>query len=128
MSTRAAGQLHTCDLQVLEAARAEATKARKYSSEATRKVICESFKSAFNGKDPYDWQVDACEAGLLGIDCIVIAGTGAGKTLPFIMPLLVDKTMRKIVVIISPLNELEHDQVCFSQPGFNSRSIGSMRS
>ena len=115
MSTRAARQLHTRDLQVLEAARAEATRARKYSSEATRKVICESFKSTFNGKDPYDWQVDACEAGLLGIDCIVVAGTGAGKTMPFAMPLLVDKTMCKIVVVISPRNELEHYQVCVSR-------------
>jgi superfamily II DNA helicase RecQ len=57
------------------------------------------------------WQVDICEAILLGLDCILIAPTGAGKTMPFIMPLLVDKTCRKMVIIISPLNELEYDQV-----------------
>ena len=55
--------------------------------------------------------MDVCEAMLLGLDCVVIASTGAGKSMPFIMPLLVDETCRKMVIIISPLNELEYDQV-----------------
>jgi ATP-dependent helicase YprA (DUF1998 family) len=58
---------------------------------------------------PYPWQVNVAEAILLGLDCIVIAGTSAGKTMPFIMPLFVQP--HKIVVIISPLNSLEEDQV-----------------
>jgi ATP-dependent helicase YprA (DUF1998 family) len=41
---------------------------------------------------------------------VVIAGTGAGKTMPFAMP-LVDDTKSKMVLVISPLNELEHEQV-----------------
>jgi hypothetical protein len=34
--------------------------------------------------------MDVTEAALLGISCVVIAGTGAGKTLPLVMPLLMD--------------------------------------
>jgi len=45
----------------------------------------------------------------VGLDCSVIAGTGAGKTMPFVMPLFLDP--KKIVVVISPLNALEEDQV-----------------
>ena len=60
----------------------------------------------------YDWQIDVAEALLLGLDCSVIAGAGAGKTTPFILPLLVET--KKIVVIISPLNALEEDQVSFN--------------
>jgi ATP-dependent helicase YprA (DUF1998 family) len=98
---------HTLDMAI-----AQATKSCQYLSENTREEIRKSFKTAFNGKDPYDWQVDICEALLLGVDCIVIAGTGAGKMMPFVMPLLMDKTLRKFAVVILPLNELENDQVC----------------
>ena len=37
---------------------------------------------------PYSWQLDVTEAIFLGLDPVVIAGTGAGKTMPFMMPLL----------------------------------------
>ena len=50
---------------------------------------------------------------MLGISCLVIAGTGAGKTLPLVMPLLMDDTKKKMALVISPLNELEEEQVCF---------------
>ncbi|KAH9958297.1 hypothetical protein BC827DRAFT_1344993 [Russula dissimulans] len=75
----------------------------------TSKCSGRAFKNVFDGLEPYSWQLDICEALLLGLDCIVITGTGAGKTMPFIMPLLVDPTKKKVVVIISPLNALEHD-------------------
>jgi bloom syndrome protein len=39
----------------------------------------------------------------------VIAGTSAGKMMPFMMPLLLDK--HKKVIIISPLKVLQADQV-----------------
>lgn len=61
------------------------------------------------GMVAYDWQLDVAEALLLGLDCSVIAGTGAGKTIPFILPLLAET--KKVVIIISPLNALEEDQV-----------------
>ena len=81
-----------------------------YSSETTRKNLVTAFKKAFHGLEPYDWQLDVTEAILLGLDCVVIAGTGSGKTMPFAMPLLVDKTKKKMVIVISPLNDLEEDQ------------------
>jgi len=49
------------------------------------------------------------EAILLGLDTVVIAGTGAGKTMPFVMPLLLDK--KKKAIVISPLKILQADQV-----------------
>ncbi|KAJ7082066.1 P-loop containing nucleoside triphosphate hydrolase protein, partial [Mycena belliarum] len=52
-------------------------------------------------KAPYDWQLDVSEAYLLGLDAVVIAGTGAGKTMPFMMPLLLHRD--KYSLIISPL-------------------------
>ena len=38
---------------------------------------------------------------MLGLDSVVITGMGAGKTMPFMMPLLLDN--KKKVIIISPL-------------------------
>jgi len=37
----------------------------------------------FDGRCPYDWLLDAAEVLLLGLDCVVVAGTGAGKMIPF---------------------------------------------
>ena len=93
---------------------AAAKLSRSYDSEKTRTMIKKSVSEAFDGRDPFDWQTDVCEAILLGLDVILIAGTGAGKTLPFAMPLLVDQTKRKMAIVISPLNVLEHDQVSIS--------------
>jgi bloom syndrome protein len=59
--------------------------------------------------EPYPWQLDATEAILLGLDSIVIAGTGSGKTMPFMMPLTLDP--KKKIIIISPLKVLQEDQV-----------------
>jgi ATP-dependent helicase YprA (DUF1998 family) len=90
---------------------------RGYDYEKTRATISKKFSKAFDSKEPYTWQVDVCEAILLGLDCVVIASTGSGKSMPFIMPLLVDETCRKMVIIISPLNELElRSYVPFSVP------------
>lgn len=54
--------------------------------------------------------MDVTEAMLVGLDSIVIAGTGAGKTMPFMMPLLLDPESK--CIIISPLKVLQEDQVC----------------
>lgn len=81
------------------------------SSVDLRAKITEEFKKAFSNKAPYDWQLDVTEALLLCMDCILIAGTGAGKMMPFVMPLLADETQKKKVLIISMLNALEEDQV-----------------
>jgi ATP-dependent helicase YprA (DUF1998 family) len=97
---------------ILQLARDAAVLSWKYDSQATRQAIENKFKEAFDGKVPYSWQIDITEALLLGLDCVVIAGTGAGKTMPFGMPLLMDDAKKKMVIVISPLNELELEQVC----------------
>ncbi|KAI0756507.1 P-loop containing nucleoside triphosphate hydrolase protein, partial [Daedaleopsis nitida] len=95
---------------LLNSARYRATQERGYNSTTTRSEILRMFSGAFHGKLPYSWQVDVTEALLLGLDTVVVAGTGAGKTMPFVMPLLLRSYKNKMVIIISPLNELEEDQ------------------
>jgi superfamily II DNA helicase RecQ len=46
---------------------------------------------------------------LLGLDSVIVTGTGAGKTMPFMMPLLLND--KKMVIIISLLKILQADQV-----------------
>ncbi len=48
---------------------------------------------------------------LVGLDTVLIAGTGAGKTIPFMLPLLMDK--QKKVLVVSPLKVLQDDQMRF---------------
>ena len=73
-------------------------------------LSCFNLFEARSGKTPYDWQLDVTEAILLGLDSMVIAGTGSGKTIPFMLPLLAHP--EKMVIIISPLKVLQRDQVC----------------
>ena len=98
----------------LKNAREAALKDRNYDSEETRQTMSQKLMDVFNGRSPYDWQLDAAESLILGLDCVVVAGTGAGKTIPFMLPLFVHDSWDKLVLIISPLNALEMDQVCFS--------------
>lgn len=60
------------------------------------------------GYAPYRWQIDICEAAYLGVDVLVAAGTGRGKTLPFVLSHFV--VPKSLTVILSPLNALEYDQ------------------
>lgn len=94
---------------ILNEARVRAKKIHKFDSHQTRLKITEQFENCTNGKKPYDWQLNVTEALLLGLDCVVIAGTGAGKTMPFMMPLLMHP--KKHIIIISPFDALEIDQV-----------------
>ncbi|KIK79412.1 hypothetical protein PAXRUDRAFT_161354, partial [Paxillus rubicundulus Ve08.2h10] len=64
--------------------------------------IVEEFCAWFNNLVPYDWQLNVTEALMLGLDCSVKVGAGAGKTMPFVMPLF--SQPNKHVLIISPLN------------------------
>ena len=100
--------------------------ADNYDSASTRKSIEARFKAAFGGKAPYKWQIDVTEALILGIDCVVIAGTGAGKTMPFGMLALADDSKKKMVLIISPLNELECEQADrFKAMGLTATAVNS---
>lgn len=93
----------------LKAAQRLAAKNKDYNSEQTRERLSNIFTERF-GQTPYSWQLDVTEALLLGLDTVVIAGTGAGKTMPFMMPLLLHP--EKLVIILSPLKVLQRDQVC----------------
>ena len=59
----------------LQKAREEAARKNGYDSTRTRSdlklIFCDRF-----GKDPYEWQLDVTEAILLGLDSVIIAGTG----------------------------------------------------
>ncbi|KIM86068.1 hypothetical protein PILCRDRAFT_5136 [Piloderma croceum F 1598] len=92
----------------LQKAREEAARKNGYDSTRTRSDLKSIFRDRF-GKDSYEWQLDVTVAILLGLDSVVITGTGAGKTMPFMMPLLLDD--KKKVIIISPLKILQADQV-----------------
>jgi Lhr-like helicase len=97
---------------ILYRAREDAMRSDRHcDSEQTRKLIIERFKQRFDNKPPYDWQTDATEALKLGLDVTLIADTGSGKTMLFFMPLLLDDTNKKMVLIISPLKELQKDMV-----------------
>lgn len=93
----------------LQQARDFAFQKRAYQSAPTCTKLHLEFSAHNAGMQAYPWQVDVAEALLLGLDCTVIAGTGAGKTMPFVMPLFIET--KKIIIIISPLNALEEDQV-----------------
>ena len=66
--------------------------------------MSQKVQDVFNGKTPYSWQLDTAEAIILGLDCVVFAGTGARKTIPFMLPLFVHDSQDKLVIIISSLN------------------------
>ncbi|CAA7271578.1 unnamed protein product [Cyclocybe aegerita] len=89
----------------LEDARQAAFEKCRYNSTRTRAIITSLFRERHKS-DPHLWQLDVTEAIILGLDSIVIAGTGAGKTMPFMMPLLDNKK----VIVISPLKVLQLEQ------------------
>ncbi|KAJ7135359.1 P-loop containing nucleoside triphosphate hydrolase protein [Mycena crocata] len=108
--------------QILQKARDDASKSRGYETAPTRAQLRTEFVKRNNGMVPHVWQIDMAEALLLGLDCSLIAGTGAGKTMPFVMPLFVES--EKMIIIISPLNALEADQASrFRQMGLSAVAV-----
>jgi superfamily II DNA helicase RecQ len=68
-------------------------------------------QEVFGGMSLYHWHLYVAGALILGLYCVVGAGTGSGKTIPFALPLLVQDSPDKLVMVISPLNTLKTDQV-----------------
>ncbi len=97
--------------RVLTAARRHAEKICKYDSMDARQRMTDAFRERNDGKTPHPWQLDTAEAILLGIDGLVIAGTGAGKTVPYMLPVYLSEFKKKVMVIVSPLKALQYDQV-----------------
>ena len=97
--------------KLLDEARVKAHSTRKYDSAQTRAALTAAFQRACPGKVPFSWQLDITEALILGLDCLLVAGTGCGKTMPMVMPLLLPENRDKFVIIQSPLKDLQLDQV-----------------
>ncbi|OSC97242.1 P-loop containing nucleoside triphosphate hydrolase protein [Trametes coccinea BRFM310] len=97
--------------QVLQAARSHAARTRSYDSRATRQAMHDAFERVSGGKRPRTWQLDVAEALVLGVDSVVIAGTGAGKTICYILPCLLPEFSEKTLVVVTPLKRLQDDQV-----------------
>jgi len=100
---------HAKGVKCLTVAWTEAAQKHQYDSQKTRQKLSDLVQQYFHGHKPYEWQLNTAEALLLGLNSMVIAGTGTGKTLPFVMPLLYDKASH--IIIISPLKALQRDQV-----------------
>jgi ATP-dependent helicase YprA (DUF1998 family) len=81
------------------------------SDEELGKLLNEQTKER-TGLTPRQFQLDAAIALVRNQDLIVKAGTGSGKTLSFVMPCFVSR--KTTVIIVSPLNALQEDQVCMS--------------
>ncbi|KAL4255137.1 hypothetical protein AB1N83_012918 [Pleurotus pulmonarius] len=104
----------------LAAARSDALKHFNYSLHS-RACMQSVFTQKF-GKPAHDWQLDTAEAILLKMDTVLIAGTGSGKTIPFMLPLLLEK--RKLILVISPLKILQHDMAGrFTRMGIKAAAV-----
>jgi len=79
------------------------------SLQSIRQRLITSFDLPYT---PDDWQVHLIRRILQGYDSVFCAGTGYGKSLVF-EALAVLGGPRKLVLVISPLKALEHDQVNF---------------
>lgn len=95
----------------LNRARQSAAEDRKYSSEITQQKLrdlCEK-NCGYKAKD---WQIDISEALTLKLDTVLIAGTGSGKTTPFVLPLMLERQsgQQLMLLLISPLKALQKDQ------------------
>ncbi|KAF8207647.1 P-loop containing nucleoside triphosphate hydrolase protein [Mycena galopus ATCC 62051] len=114
--------LRTAESQrLLEEARQKARRKRQYDSANTRRDLARLFQEQ-EGKTAYEWQIDVSEALILGLDAVVVAGTGAGKTIPFMMPVLLHR--EKFVLIISPLKILQEDQARrFKKMGLKAAAV-----
>jgi Lhr-like helicase len=56
------------------------------------------------GKTPCKWQISGCREITNGRNVILRAPTGGGKTLAFLIPLALDKSLK--IIIVTPLTAL----------------------
>lgn len=103
---------HEVSKKNLENARGQARQERGYNSARTRQTM-DAELARRTGMNAREWQLDAAEAFVLGLDCTIIAGTEAGKTIPMLLPSLLPEYRKKVTVALSPLKALQRDQVCF---------------
>lgn len=114
---------------LLDAARKRAREEWNYDSAEARRIMKEECVARSKGAiTPHEWQLDIAECLVLGIDCELIAPTGSGKTIAFMLPPFYwqhkegeggdkakgqthQKAKPKVLIVVSPLNSLETDQV-----------------
>ncbi|THH14004.1 hypothetical protein EUX98_g9658 [Antrodiella citrinella] len=99
---------------------------RGYDSSKVRTAMSKRFKQRSKGKVAREWQLDAAESILLGLDAVVLAGTGTGKTAAYMLPLLLPETAGKVLIVIEPLVALQRDQVRrFKKMGIPALAVNS---
>ncbi|KAI0690380.1 hypothetical protein BC835DRAFT_1528874 [Cytidiella melzeri] len=105
--------LHAESYRILQQARevARKNKDRQYSWAKTCQFMQDEIKARTHGKILQYYQGDVREAFALGLDSALVSATGSGKTMAFAAALAADETRRSKILILSPLNELEKDQV-----------------
>lgn len=64
--------------------------------------MAEGFKKGTR-KEARKWPLDCAEALTLGLDGSTLAGTGAGKTAVYMLPLFLPGNGDKMLVVVSPL-------------------------
>ncbi|KAG8948875.1 hypothetical protein FRC04_009213 [Tulasnella sp. 424] len=73
-------------------------------------------------KTPFTWQAHASAAILSGVDCLVVAPTGGGKSLPIILPMLLKQ--QGFALVLSPLNGLQISQAnAFNKMGLKAVAV-----
>ena len=97
-----------------------ATLAEKDRTDALRACLVVSFVTRFTIV-PRAFQLQASLATLNGLDSIITAGTGTGKTLCLFIPILLRPN--SISITISPLKRLQATQVRVGGSEYQSRSI-----
>jgi ATP-dependent helicase YprA (DUF1998 family) len=97
----------------MQRARIHAMTKEGFNREEWREQAQEWIKNTA-GFEAYTHQLNTGEALALGMDSLVIAGTGTGKTIPFTLPVLMSQDEKSMVWIFSPLRELQRDQVSLS--------------
>jgi hypothetical protein len=71
-----------------------------------------NFSASNEGRQLYKWQELIGVCSLLKVDATCIAPTGAGKTIPIVLPLYAARPgANHMILVISPLKELEYEQV-----------------
>ena len=111
MATTSHEEVRQRSLRVLQSARQFHAKKSGYNSDKTRNEMASLFRARSGGTSPYIWQLDVAEGIHLGVGGLTIAVTGSGKTIPYMLPLLLAENSAKVLVVISPLKALQREQV-----------------
>ncbi|QRV74649.1 DEAD/DEAH box helicase [Ceratobasidium sp. AG-Ba] len=79
-----------------------------YISDYRQRLVISALENTKGKITPHSWQLDVAIAAHLGRDVLLIAGTGAGKTLPMIANCWLNSKL--LVFLVSPLNVLGNQQ------------------